>query len=126
LRVPIAVGDFMILDAIRASGGTAVTADENRIVEWMQKSCSAEGISICPEAAACVGATAELAKTGWIKPDEKVVLFNCGAAQKYPHVLPLNLPHIRVGDALDWDFIASGGVRSGEIDENVIGVGKAG
>jgi threonine synthase len=109
LRVPVAVGDFMILDAIRASGGTAIACDETKIVGWMRRACAAEGIAFCPESAACMAATAELAKTGWIKPDEQVVVFNCGAAQKYPHVLPLVLPEIRVGEPLDWDFIARGG-----------------
>src|SRR5207244_524746 len=53
LRVPAAVGDFMMLDAIRASGGTAVAGREGRIVEWMRRAMSLEGISLCPESAVC-------------------------------------------------------------------------
>src|SRR5690348_4693893 len=53
LRVPAAVGDFMMLDAIRASGGCAVAGREGRIVEWMRRVTNLEGIAVCPEAAVC-------------------------------------------------------------------------
>jgi threonine synthase len=105
LRVPVAVGDFMILDAIRASGGTAIAVDETRIIEWMKLGTASEGISFCPESATCVGAAESLTRTGWIKPDENVLIFNCGAGQKYPHVVPLNLPMIRDPASVDWDWI---------------------
>ncbi|HEV2969991.1 MAG TPA: threonine synthase [Pirellulales bacterium] len=103
LRVPAAVGDFMILDAVRASGGTAVAVEEGRIVEWMRRGIAAEGISFCPESAACIGAAEKLAASGWLGADEQVLLFNCGAAQKYPHVTPFDLPVIRDPGAVDWE-----------------------
>src|SRR5439155_12321190 len=53
LRVPMAVGDFMMLDAIRASGGAAVAGREGRIVAWMRRAASLEGVSVCPETAVC-------------------------------------------------------------------------
>ncbi len=53
IHVPAAVGDFMILDAIRQSQGTALAVEESRIREWMRLVASAEGIAICPETAAC-------------------------------------------------------------------------
>jgi threonine synthase len=87
LRVPAAVGDFMILQAIRASGGRAMAADEQRLPEWMQLAARLEGISLCPEAAACVGTLAEAVAEGFVGADERVVLFNTGAAQKYVEVL---------------------------------------
>ena len=102
LRVPAAVGDFMILDAIRASRGLAVAVEEERIVQWMRQGIAAEGIGFCPESATCIGAAAQLAATGWISPDEQVVIFNCGAAQKYPHVAPVQLPQIDSADDVDW------------------------
>jgi threonine synthase len=92
LRVPAAVGDFMMLDAIRASGGRAVAVNEGRIYEWMERAAALEGISLCPEAACCVGALERLADEGWIGPDERVVIFNTGAAQKYVEVLTTQLP----------------------------------
>ncbi len=83
LRVPAAVGDFMILDAIRKSGGCAVAVPEGAITGAMTRAVSLEGIAVCPEAAACVLAAEQLVESGWLRRDERVVLFNTGAAQKY-------------------------------------------
>ncbi len=108
LRVPAAVGDFMILDAIRESNGCAVAVDENRIREWMYLAASREGLSVGPEAAACVGAAEQLAESGWIEPHERVIIYNCGASQKYPDVLRTVLPRIDIQEPLDWERIAAG------------------
>jgi threonine synthase len=105
IRVPSAIGDFMILDAVRESAGTAIAVDEKRIVEWMKLAISSEGISFCPESAACVGAAESLSKTGWISPDDRVVLYNCGAAQKYVDVAAVQLPLIRKDQTIDWDCL---------------------
>ncbi|AWM36627.1 Threonine synthase [Gemmata obscuriglobus] len=105
LRVPVAVGDFMILDAIRASGGTAVLGRESEIARWMQRASSAEGISICPETAVCFDALERMVAAGEVKPDERVVVFNTGAAPKYLEAMPYDLPSLDK-DALDWDRIA--------------------
>jgi threonine synthase len=94
LRVPAAVGDFMMLDAIRASAGCAITGDERRIVAWMRRVASSEGIAICPETAVCFDCLERLVQRGDIKPDETVVVFNTGAAQKYVEAVPLQLPRI--------------------------------
>jgi threonine synthase len=107
IRVPAAVGDFMIIDALRESTGTAIAVDERRIVEWMKLAMSSEGVSVCPESAACVGAAAMLLETGWLAPDDRVVLYNCGAAQKYGDVAPTILPRIPRGEFSDWNFIAT-------------------
>lgn len=112
IRVPAAVGDFMILDAIRESGGTAIAVDENRIVEFMRQAMSSEGVSVCPESATCVGAAIELRERGWLDSTDRVVLYNCGAAQKYVDVTPLTLPRIDHNDFKDWEFIANGGIAS--------------
>jgi threonine synthase len=102
IRVPAAVGDFMILDAVRESGGTAVAVDERRICQWMQLACQSEGILICPESAACVGAAEVLRDRQWLKPGERIVVYNCGAAQKYPHLLPPELPLLKKDQPIDW------------------------
>jgi threonine synthase len=94
LRVPAAVGDFMMLDAIRESGGSAVAGKEERIVDWMKRSISAEGISICPETAVCFDCLERLVAEGKFRPDEQIVVFNTGAAQKYPEAVPVTLPRI--------------------------------
>src|SRR5207245_8748551 len=94
LRVPAAVGDFMMLDAIRASGGCAIAGREERITDWMRRAASAEGISICPESAVCLDTIATLKERGQIRAGDEVVLFNTGAAQKYLEAVPFSLPRL--------------------------------
>ena len=106
LRVPAAVGDFMMLDAIRASGGLAVAGREERIPEWMRRVASREGIAICPETAVCFDCLETLVKAGRIGPDEEVVVFNTGAAQKYPEVVPLDLPRLDKNRPIDYTALA--------------------
>src|SRR5579883_320187 len=103
LRVPAAVGDFMMLDAIRASGGCAVAGREDRIVEWMRRGMSLEGISICPETAVCLDCLESLIAAGKIGADEEIVVFNTGAAQKYPEIVAPNLPRIDKDRAMDYE-----------------------
>jgi len=105
LRVPAAVGDFMILDAVRQSGGTAIAVEEDRIREWMHLGTSLEGISICPETAACIGAVERLVADEWIEPQERVVVFNTGAAQKYPEAMRRDLPRLDKDKPIDWKQI---------------------
>jgi threonine synthase len=110
LRVPAAVGDFMMLDAIRASGGCAVAGREDSIISWMQRVASLEGIGICPETAVCFDCLEKLVAAGQIQPDEKIVVFNTGAAQKYPEVVSLDLPRIEKEKTLDpswWDIFST-------------------
>ena len=104
LRVPVAVGDFMMLDAIRASGGKAVAGSESRISEWMRRASSAEGISICPETAVCFDVLQQLVANGEVKQDEHVVVFNTGSATKYLEAMPVELPHVDK-DRIDWDAL---------------------
>jgi threonine synthase len=102
LRVPAAVGDFMMLDAIRQSRGKAVAGREERIVEWMRQAMSLEGVSICPETAVCFDCLETLTKAGEIRAEEEVVVFNTGAAQKYPEIVKLDLPRVSKGKPLDY------------------------
>ena len=91
-----------------AGYGTAIAVDERRLSEWLRLASSLEGIPVCPEAAACVGALETLTKSGWIKPHEQVVVFNTGAAQKYVEALRCDLPRIDLKQPLDYDRIAAG------------------
>ncbi len=102
IRVPGAIGDFMMLDAIRESNGTAIAVDEERITEWMFSATARTGISICPETAACIGALEALSGDGWIGPKERVVIFNTGALQKYPEAMACDVPTIDPGGAVDY------------------------
>ncbi|MBL8821240.1 MAG: threonine synthase [Planctomycetia bacterium] len=103
LRVPVAVGDFMMLDAIRASGGQALTGTEDSIGHWMKQAGSLEGISLCPETAICLDVLHRLVKESLIDPSEHVVVFNTGAAQKYLEAVPLKLPKLNKDEAMDWN-----------------------
>lgn len=106
LRVPGAVGDFMILDAVRESGGCAVAVPEEKIKVAMQQAVSCEGVAVCPEAAACVLGVEQLVADGRIHPQDRVVIFNTGAANKYIEAFPLDLPTIADPSAPDFSVIA--------------------
>jgi len=102
LRVPAAVGDFMILDALAESGGCAVAVDEASIRGWMDEAARAEGIALGPESACCVGAARCLRDSGWLEPDARVVIFNCGGARKYPDLMAHRLPSLDRFAGIDW------------------------
>lgn len=87
LRVPKAIGDFLVLRAIRESGGTAVMVTDRAMIDDMVTIGRLEGISAAPEGAAALSATRLLLARGVMKPDESVVLFNTGGALKYLQVL---------------------------------------
>lgn len=106
LRVPAAVGDFMMLDAIRASGGLALTGREEMIVPWMKRVATLEGIAVCPETAVCFDALERMVGKGMIEQDAEVIVFNTGAAQKYPEAVPLDLPSIDKDRPVDYEALA--------------------
>ena len=83
LRVPRAIGDFLILDALRASGGTAIAVTDKELIDATRVIGAAEGIFCAPEGAACLPALKKLLADDSVKPDERVVLFNTGSGVKY-------------------------------------------
>ena len=87
LRVPRAIGDFLVLRAIRESGGTAVAVTDRQMVDDMLAIGSLEGISAAPEGAAALSAARALVASGHIQRHDTVVLFNTGGALKYLDVL---------------------------------------
>lgn len=86
LRVPAALGDFMILRAIRESRGSAVSVSDDEMISAITEIGSTEGIFCCPEGAATLAAFKRLRTQGWIKDDERVVLFNTATGLKYIHL----------------------------------------
>ena len=86
LRVPKAIGDFIILDILRRSSGTAVSVSDVDLMAAAQQMAAAEGIFPAPEGAACVPALHTLLERGALKPDERVVAFNTGGGLKYVDV----------------------------------------
>jgi threonine synthase len=87
LRVPKAIGDFLILDALRASNGNAVAVRDADILIAVAEIGAAEGLFVAPEGAACVPALRKLLDQKLVEPDERVVLFNTGAGIKYLEAL---------------------------------------
>ena len=83
LRVPKAIGDFLILDAIRASKGTALAVTDEELIEATREIGAAEGVFCAPEGAACLPALRKLMAAGEVDSNERVVLFNTGAGVKY-------------------------------------------
>jgi threonine synthase len=101
LRVPSAVGDFLILDALHISGGTAVAVDERSIAQ-MQAFAGRMGAGyVSPESAVAIAALPELLARGEVGRSEEVVVFDCGIGQKYPP--PPGLPKPPVVDPTDYD-----------------------
>jgi threonine synthase len=87
LRVPKAIGDFLILRAVRESGGTAVSVSDADMVRDMKAIGAFEGVSAAPEGGATLSALRKLQHDGLVKPNDRVVLFNTGGALKYLDVL---------------------------------------
>jgi threonine synthase len=86
LRVPAAVGDFLIQQALRESDGTAVAIPDPEMLVGANLMGRTQGIFACPEGGAVLAACQRLLAEGWIKPQEKVVLFNTGSGHKYEHL----------------------------------------
>lgn len=94
INVPSPLGGPMVLDAVRATGGTAVSVSEASLLQFIRTCAEAEGILPCPEGAATLAAVAELRNSGWISADDEVVVLNTGAGNKYPEAVPVELPTV--------------------------------
>ncbi len=83
LRVPKAIGDFLIIDALHESGGTAIAVTDNELVDAVREIGSTEGVFTAPEGAACLPALRNLIEQGLVRRGETVIIFNTGAGVKY-------------------------------------------
>lgn len=84
IRVPRAVGDFLILRAVRESGGQAMAVGDPAILKAVDDAAKKDGLLLCPEGGATLAAYKEALRTGLVDEDERVVLFNCATGLKYP------------------------------------------
>ncbi|MFT4862565.1 MAG: threonine synthase [Pseudohongiellaceae bacterium] len=105
IRVPVAVGDFLILDAVRESNGFAVAVSDEAINQAHQECAKTEGILLCPEGAATLAALKQELVTGRIKKTEQVLLFNCATGLKYP--MPSVHQRIDLNQPIDYNAIAN-------------------
>ncbi len=87
LRVPKAYGDYIILDILRKSGGTAVAVTDEEIMDALHHWARVEGLFAAPEGAAALAAYRKLRSNGFFGPDDSVVLFNTGTGLKYLDVI---------------------------------------
>ncbi len=88
INVPKALGDFLVLDAVRATGGCAIAVTDDEIRDRQAACARREGAFICPEGAATLAATARLRDSGWIDGTAEVVVLNTGTGLKYPETFP--------------------------------------
>ncbi|MBZ6379744.1 threonine synthase [Pacificimonas flava] len=103
IRVPAAVGDFLILDAVRDSGGFAMAVDDAEIMAVRDRIAKEDGLLLCPEGAATAAAWARALDEGKVGKQDRAVLFNCATGLKYP--MP-PAPQALDKAAVDWEAIA--------------------
>jgi threonine synthase len=87
IRVPKALGDFIVLKALRESNGVAVAVSDGDIARAMQAAGAAEGMLVCPEGGAAIAAASRLRREGWLRETDQVVIFNTGTGLKYAEYL---------------------------------------
>ncbi len=92
LRVPKPLGDFLVLQAVRESGGTAIAVSDEEMLSAGVNLASEEGIYAAPEGAACVAALEKLLASGFLKKTDRVVLYNTGSGLKYPEAYATRFP----------------------------------
>jgi threonine synthase len=92
ITVPKALGDFLVLDAVRSTGGTAVAVTDEELLAAQAALARDEGAWICPEGAACFAAVGQLRGSGWLAGDAEVVVLNTGAGLLYPDTVAVDVP----------------------------------
>ncbi len=101
IRVPVAVGDFLILRAVRESGGFAVSVSEEDIFETRDDAAKRDGVLLCPEGAATLVAYELALKGGLVKKTETAILYNCATGLKYP--MPTATKKLNRHDAINFE-----------------------
>jgi threonine synthase len=90
ITVPKPLGDFMILEALRATRGCATAVSDAELLRAQEMCGHEEGVFVCPEGAAAIAAVHQLRARGWIMPSEEVIVVNTGTGLKYPHTVVAN------------------------------------
>jgi len=92
--VPKALGDFLVLDAVRSTGGTAIAVTDDELLAAQRALARDEGTWICPEGAACFAAVGQLREAGWLSAGEDVVVLNTGTGLLYPDTVAVDVPTV--------------------------------
>ncbi|HEX5114923.1 MAG TPA: threonine synthase [Pseudonocardiaceae bacterium] len=96
ITVPKALGDFLMLRAIRETEGTAIAVSDDALLAEQRRVAGEEGVFICPEGAACLAAARQLRDGGWLAEADEVVILNTGMGLKYPETVPVDVPTLPV------------------------------
>src|SRR5438094_1569672 len=104
IRVPQAIGDFLILRAVRESGGFAVAVADDAIRRAWREGSAEEGLLLCPEGAATYAAYCQAVADGRVGAGERAVRFNCATGLKYP--MPDAGAPLKLGEPVDWQKLA--------------------
>jgi len=83
LRVPKAIGDFLVLRAVRESGGTAITVSDDEIMQACGQLAGAEGLFVAPEGGSCIAALRKLRQSGYLGKSDRILIYNTGSGYKY-------------------------------------------
>ncbi len=100
INVPKALGDFLVLEALRRTEGTAIAVSDEELLAEVHTLASSEGAFICPEGAACMAAARQLREAGWLAEGEEVVVLNTGTGLKYPETVSVDVPTLGRGDRI--------------------------
>jgi threonine synthase len=100
LTVPSPLGGFLVLDALRATEGTAVAVTDAELLASQRQAAHLEGTWICPEGAACFAAAGQLREGGWLAESDEVVVLNTGCGLKYPETIPASPRRLASGDRI--------------------------
>ncbi|HEX3815992.1 MAG TPA: threonine synthase [Mycobacteriales bacterium] len=92
ITVPKALGDFLVLDAVRETEGTAIAVTDEELLAAQGELARSEGAFVCPEGAACFAAVGQLRESGWLAESDRVVVLNTGAGIKYPDTVTIDVP----------------------------------
>ncbi len=92
ITVPKALGDFLVLDAVRSTDGTAIAVTDDDLLAAQAAVARDEGTWVCPEGAACFAAAGQLRESGWLTGDEEVVVLNTGSGLIYPDTVTVDVP----------------------------------
>ncbi|MBN8809549.1 MAG: threonine synthase [Sphingomonas sp.] len=103
IRVPKAIGDFLILRAVRESGGRALAVGDPAIVQAVTDCARRDGLLLCPEGGATLAAYRQALADGLVDEDDRVVLFNCATGLKYP--MPAATATLDKNAPIDWDAL---------------------
>jgi len=98
LRVPKPIGDFLVLEAVRKSGGRALAVSDSEMLDAGIKLASDEGIFAAPEGAACVAALEKLLASGFLNSRDRIVLYNTGTGLKYGEAYAARFPRVAASE----------------------------